>query len=287
MSATAKTIIVTGGTDGIGKETVRALVAQGAAVTIVARNKAKADTLIAALKRDTPAAALRFVACDLSSQASIRTAAAEILATHPRIDVLVNNAGGVFMKRTLTVDGYESTFALNHLAYALLTDLLLERIKASTPARIVSVASTVHTSGKLDFDDLMGAKKYSGIGAYGNSKLANVCFTYALARRLEGTGVTANCLHPGFVASQFGMNNDGWIRFVFGLLQKVGGAISETDGAKTSVYLAISPEVEGKTGGYYAVSKKVPSSPASQDVAAQEKLWTITEGLLGGVAIAA
>ena len=283
----SKTIIVTGGTDGIGKETVRGLVRAGAAVTIVARNRGKADALIAELKRETPGAALRFAPCDLSSQASIRAAAAEILATHPRIDVLVNNAGGVFMKRTLSVDGYEMTFALNHLAYALLTELLLDRIKASAPARIVSVASTVHTSGKLDFDDLMGAKRYSGIGAYGNSKLANVCFTYALARRLEGTGVTANCLHPGFVASQFGMNNGGLLRVALGVIQKVAGAISEVDGARTSVYLATSPEVEGKTGGYYALCKRVPSSSLSQDVATQEKLWTVTEGLIRGVAKAA
>ena len=287
MTTPVKTILVTGGTDGIGRETVRALAGQGAAVTIVARNRAKADALIAELKRETPGAALRFVPCDLSSQASIRAAAAEILATHPRIDVLVNNAGGMFMKRELTVDGHEMTFALNHLAYAQLTELLLERIKASAPARIVSVSSRVHTSGALDFDDLMGAKRYSGIGAYGNSKLANVCFTYALARRLKGTGVTANCLHPGFVASQFGHNNGGLISVAVGLMQRFGGAISETDGARTSIYLATSPEVEGNSGGYYVLCKQIPSSPASQDVAVQEKLWTVTEGLIHGATKAA
>jgi len=275
----SKTIIVTGGTDGIGKATVRALIAQGAAVTIVARTKAKADAVIAELKKDMPGATLRFVPCDLASQKSIRAAAAEILATHPRIDVLVNNAGGFFAKREVTVDGLERTFALNHVAYALLTSLLLDRLKASAPARIVSVSSGVHATGALNFDDLQAEKRFSGWGAYCNSKLANVCFTAALSRRLEGTGVTANCLHPGFVASRFGHNNGGLVGFGMGLAQRFG-AISETDGAKTSVYLATSPEVDGVTGKYFTNCKVVRSSAGSQDAATQEKLWSVTEALM-------
>jgi retinol dehydrogenase 12 len=279
----SKTIIVTGGTDGIGKATVRALVAQGAAVTIVARNKAKAETLVGELKQETPAAAVRFVQCDLFSRKSIAAAGAEILATHPRIDVLVNNAGGFFAKREVTADGVERTFALNHLAYAQLTALLLDRLKASGPARIVSVASGVHATGALDFDDLEGARRYSGWSAYCNSKLANVCWTYALARRLEGTNVTANTLHPGFVASRFGHNNGGVTGFVMGLAQRFG-AISEADGAKTSVHLATSPAVDGVSGRYFTESREVRSSSASQDHATQEKLWSVTETMLGKAA---
>ncbi|KAF0181768.1 MAG: SDR family oxidoreductase [Hyphomonadaceae bacterium] len=275
----SKTIIVTGGTDGIGKATVKALVAQGAAVTIVARNKAKADALAAELKHETPNAAVRFVQCDLFSRRAIDAAGAEILATHPRIDVLVNNAGGFFAKRDLTEDGVERTFALNHLAYAQLTALLLDRLKASGPARIVSVASGVHATGTLDFDDLMGARRYAGWNAYCNSKLANVCWTYALARRLEGTNVTANTLHPGFVASRFGHNNGGVTGLVMGLAQRFG-AISEPEGAKTSVHLAASPEVEGVSGRYFTACKEVRSSSASRDEATQEKLWSVTEALL-------
>jgi NAD(P)-dependent dehydrogenase (short-subunit alcohol dehydrogenase family) len=279
----SKTIIVTGGTDGIGKATVKALVAQGAAVTIVARNKAKADALAAELKQATPGAAVRFVACDLFSRKAIDAAGAEILAAHPRIDVLVNNAGGFFAKRELTEDGVERTFALNHLAYAQLTALLLDRLKASGPARIVSVASGVHATGALDFNDLQGARRYSGWGAYCNSKLANVCWTYALARRLEGANVTANTLHPGFVASRFGHNNGGVTGLVMGLAQRFG-AISETDGAKTSAHLATSPDVEGVSGRYFTQCREVRSSGASQDRATQEKLWSVTEALLGKAA---
>lgn len=279
MTAKDKTILVTGGTDGIGKETVRALAGQGAAVTVVARNKAKADALFAEIARETPGARLSFVACDLFSQAAIRTAAAEILATHPRIDVLVNNAGGFFAKRELTVDKRERTFALNHLAYALLTDLLLERLKASGPARIVSVASGVHATGTLDFDDLEGARRYGGWQAYCNSKLANVCWTYALARRLEGTQVTANCLHPGFVASKFGQNNRGLVGMGLKFAQRFG-AISEVNGAKTSVHLAASPDVEGVTGKYFTESKQARSSAASHVEATQEKLWAVTQDMI-------
>lgn len=279
MTAKDKTILVTGGTDGIGKETVRALAGLGAAVTVVARNKAKADALFAEIARETPGAKLSFVACDLFSQAAIRTAAAEILATHPRIDVLVNNAGGFFAKRELTVDKRERTFALNHLAYALLTDLLLERLKASGPARIVSVASGVHATGTLDFDDLEGARRYGGWQAYCNSKLANVCWTYALARRLEGTQVTANCLHPGFVASKFGQNNRGLVGMGLKFAQRFG-AISEVNGAKTSVHLAASPDVEGVTGKYFTESKQARSSAASHVEATQEKLWAVTQDMI-------
>jgi len=279
MSASGKTIIVTGGTDGIGAATVRALAGQGAHVVIVGRNRAKAENLIADIAGKSHGAKLGFVQCDLSSLASIRAAGAEILASQPRIDVLVNNAGGFFAKRELTVDGHERTFALNHLAYAQLTDILLPRLKASAPSRIVSVASGVHATGVLRFDDLMGEKRYGGWAAYCNSKLANVAWTYALARRLEGSGVTANCLHPGFVASQFGKNNRGIVGATLGFAQRFG-AIGVEDGAKTSIHLAASPEVEGVSGKYFHLCRETVSSAASRDEAAQEKLWRATEALL-------
>lgn len=279
MNAKGKTIIVTGGTDGIGAATVRALARQGANIVIVGRNRAKAEDLIADIASETHGVKLGFTQCDLSSLASIRAAGADILASQPRIDVLINNAGGYFARREVTVDGFERTFALNHLAYALLTDILLMRIKASAPSRIVSVASGVHATGVLRFDDLMGEKRYGGWNAYCNSKLANVAWTYALARRLEGSGVTANTLHPGFVASQFGKNNVGLVGMALGLAQRFG-AIGVSDGAKTSVYLATSPEVEGVSGRYFTDCKEVRSSSASQDEAAQEKLWRATEALL-------
>lgn len=279
MSAKGKTIIVTGGTDGIGAATVRALATQEANVVIVGRNRAKAEDLIDDIASQTHGVKLGFLQCDLSSLASIRAAGAEILASQPRIDVLINNAGGFFAKRELTVDGYERTFALNHLAYALLTDIVLKRLKASAPARVVSVASGVHATGVLRFDDLMGEKRFGGWNAYCNSKLANVAWTYALARRLQGSGVTANCLHPGFVASQFGKNNRGITGMALGFAQRFG-ALSVTDGAKTSVYLATSPEVERVSGRYFHECRQTRSSSASHDEAAQEKLFGATEAIL-------
>jgi NAD(P)-dependent dehydrogenase (short-subunit alcohol dehydrogenase family) len=217
---------------------------------------------------------------DLSVLAEVRRVAAEFLQKHNRLDVLVNNAGAYFAERRLSADGYELTFALNHLSYFLLTALLLDALKAAAPARIVNVSSGAHMLGPLDFDDLM-TKDYgmAGFKAYGRSKLANVMFTYELARRLEGTGVTANALHPGGVNTGFGKNNSGLVK----LGMKIFGRFSLTpeQGAQTTIYLASSPEVAGVSGKYFAKCKAVPSSDASYDQAAQRKLWEISEKLVG------
>ncbi|HAJ48447.1 MAG TPA: short-chain dehydrogenase, partial [Alphaproteobacteria bacterium] len=193
---------------------------------------------------------------------------------------LVNNAGGYFASRRVSGDGIEMTFGLNHLAYFLLTHLLLERIKASGPGRIVNVSSRLHMQGALDFDDLEMKQRYNGLKAYNNSKLANVMFTYALARRLKGSGVTVNCLHPGFVASSFGHNNFGFMGTALWLAQKIA-AISPEKGARTSVYLASSPDVAGVTGKYFSDSKEMASSPVSYDETLQERLWSVSADMTG------
>ena len=213
--------------------------------------------------------------------AEVRRAAAEFNARHNHLDVLVNNAGAMFTQRQETVDGYELTFSLNHLAYFLLTNLLLDTIKSSAPARIVNVSSDVHKGAKLNFDDLQHQQSYGmgGINVYGESKLANILFTYELSRRLQGTGVTVNTLHPGVVRTGFGRNNSGLIRLIMPVIQRFG--ISEEQGAQTSIYLASSPEVEGVTGKYFDKSKAIPSSPESYDESAQKRLWTVSEELTG------
>jgi len=189
--------------------------------------------------------------------------------------VLVNNAGGLFIKRILTSDGYEMTFALNHLGYFLLTNLLLDVLKASAPSRVINVASAAHYRENLDFENLQGEKGYKGLQAYGQSKLANVLFTYELARRLEGSGVTANALHPGFVASGFARNNGSFYNLGAWVAGRLFGRKPE-QGAQTVLYLATSPEVEGVTGKYFTDGKPIESSPISHDQAIAEKLWQVS-----------
>ena len=206
-----KVILITGATNGIGKAAALDLAKQGAQVVIVGRSADKTQATVAEIKQQSGNAKIDSLLADLSSLAEVRKLAAEFRQRYSRLDVLINNAGAIFADRTLTVDGYERTFAVNHLAYFLLTDLLLDMVKASAPARIVNVASDVHSGGSIHFDDLQLEKNYGmgGMGAYGQSKLANVMFTYELSRRLAGTGVTANVLHPGVVATGFGENNRG------------------------------------------------------------------------------
>jgi NAD(P)-dependent dehydrogenase (short-subunit alcohol dehydrogenase family) len=271
-----KTILITGATDGIGKETARALVAQGHTVTLIARDAAKGADVQRELGGQT-----RFVACDLASAASIDRAAEQILASHPRIDVLVNNAGGVFAKRQENPDGVEMTFGLNHMAYARMTARLLPRLKQSAPARIVCVASRLHTSGRLDFADLeFKTRRYNGIQAYADSKLANVLFSNALARRLAGSNVTANSLHPGFVASRFGRNNKGLFGF-FAQFTPLMGAITPQMGALTSIHLASSASVDAVSGQYFSESRATRPLAAAEDVCLQDQLWAETERRLG------
>ncbi len=280
MTLAGKDIVVTGATDGIGKVTARELAKMGASVTIVGRDAAKGEAVVRELRQAAGHDRIGFVAGDLATQKGVRAAAAVIKGRLKKLDVLVNNAGAVFMKRELTDDGIERTFALNHLGYFLLTHELLGLLKASAPSRIVTVASAAHQGAKLDMSDLQNAKNYSGFRVYGQSKLANIYFTYELARRLQGTNVTANCLHPGFVASRFGNNTGGVFRLLIGWAKMVA-AISEDNGAKTSAFLASSPEVQGVNGKYFDKCAAVPSSAVSNDVDIARALWRESERLTG------
>ena len=275
VSLTGKTIIVTGATNGIGLITARELARMGGQVTIISRNADKCAAVAERIKSET-GNQVEFIAADLSTLTGIMQAAADFQQRHTHLHVLVNNAGGFFNKRNLTADGYEYTFALNHLNYFLLTNLLLGVLKASAPARIVNVSSGMHVRAPaMDFDNLQGEKIFSGWGAYARSKLANVMFTYELARRLEGTGVTVNALHPGYVNTGFALNNGSLFRVFAGLSARLFARKPE-QGALTSIYLASSPEVDGVTGKYFADCQPVQSSPVSYDKAAAEKLWQVS-----------
>jgi len=270
--------LVTGGTRGIGKETALGLARLGAEVHLVARNRARGEAVLAEAQRAGGGRHSLFVA-DLASQASTRALAGEVKARLPRLHVLVNNAGGIFTERTLSPDGIEMTLALNHVGYFLLTALLLDRIRESAPARIVNVSSSAHAGARMDFDDLQGQRDYAGWKAYGQSKLANVLFTRELARRLAGSGVTANCLHPGVVATGFGKNNSG--PFAWGVRIAAPFMLSPARGARTSIYLASSPEVEEVTGEYFARCRVAKVSEAARDDAAARRLWEASERLTG------
>jgi NAD(P)-dependent dehydrogenase (short-subunit alcohol dehydrogenase family) len=279
-----KVVLITGGTNGVGKAAAQALAGMGATVVIVGRNAAKTQRVVDELKAATHNDTVAYLLADLSVQAEIHRLAAEFLHRYDRLDVLINNAGGIFLERELTADGLEMTFALNHLNYFLLTNLLLDQLKASAPARIVNVSSDAHRGSKLDFDNLQGEQSYSGWRAYGRSKLANLLFTEELARRLEGTGVTANALHPGFVNSGFGKNNSGgaWIALFTKLYDWLGPLLgrSPEEGAETAVYLAASPAVAGVSGKYFADCKAKTPAVAATDRATAARLWAVSEGLV-------
>jgi len=270
-----KICLVTGATLGVGKETALGLARKGAQVVIVGRDAARTRETAAWIAKESGNPQVDFLIADLSSQTEVRRLAAEFKAKYPRLDVLLNNAGAIFTKRETTVEGFERTWALNHLADFLLTRLLLDTLEASAPARIVNVASAAHTRGTIDFDNLQGEQKYSGIGAYSQSKLANILFTYALARRLQASGVTANCLHPGVVATGFGHNTPGLVRTLLSLARPF--LITPEKGAATSIALASSPDVADISGKYFAKSKPIASSKLSYDEALQEKLWALSE----------
>lgn len=282
---TGKTILVTGGTSGIGYIAARTLAGMGATVAIVGHHAARAQDAATRIQRETGAANTQALVADLSSLEQVRSLAEQVQQRYSRLDVLLNNAGGVFMGRQTTEDGYERTFAINHLAPFLLTNLLLDRLKADAPARIITVSSMAHQGQRIHLDDLDQTRRgYSAWRAYGESKLANILFTYALSRRLAGSNVTANTLHPGFVATKFAKNN-GPLWQVFMTLARPF-AISPERGAQTSIYLASSPEVASVSGRYFIQRKPAQSSSASMDVDAQEGLWRLSEQMTGLASVA-
>jgi retinol dehydrogenase 14 len=279
-SMIGKVVLITGGTGGIGRAAAIALASMGARVGITGHHRARAQQAADAIARESGNPSVDIFVADMSSQAEVRQLADEVLAAYPRLDVLLNNVGGFWAHRRSTADGLEHTFALNHLAPFLLTNLLLERLIASAPSRIVTVSSGAHSMGGIDFDDLMGEGAYSGQRAYNQSKLANVMFTYELARRLQESGVTATVLHPGMTSTGFGAEDTarGWgplIAVMRPFMKK------PRQGAETPVYLASSPEAQGLTGQYFAGRKAKQSSDLSYDVEAAARLWRVSADLVG------
>ncbi|MFE6946666.1 SDR family oxidoreductase [Streptomyces chartreusis] len=275
---TGKTVIVTGATAGIGLATARELARQDADVTIVGRNAEKAVSVAEQIRRESGNNQVEALVADMSSLAQVRRLADEFSTGHLKLDVLVNNVGGYWATRRTTVDGLEQTFALNHLAPFLLTNLLLENLKNAAPSRVVTVSSSGQAVGRIEIEDLQGERRYSGQRAYNQSKLANVLFTYELARRLQGTGVTANVLHPGVVRTNFG--KEEFSVFIKALTPLVWPFMrTPAQGAATSVYLATSSDLLQTTGRYFVNSKPKNSSRTSRDTELATRLWRISEEL--------
>lgn len=272
-----KTCILTGANTGIGKATALGLAKMGATVVMVCRSLERGEAAMAEIKRGSGNDSVSLLLADLSSRAAIHRLAADFKAKYPNLHVLINNAAIIPKKRTVAEDGLETQFAVNHVAYFLLTNLLLDQLKASAPSRIINVSSQVHNGASIDFDDLQSERSYSPTRVYGWTKLANVLFTYELAHRLEGTRVTVNCLHPGTVATNMLADYmPGGLRF----LAKMIGVSSE-EGARTSLFLATSPEVEGVSGKYFVNQGAVHSSKASYDKTAARRLWQVSAELTG------
>jgi retinol dehydrogenase 14 len=279
-SMTGKTVLITGGTGGIGRAAAIGLASMGARVGITGRDPSRAVAAAHEIVRLSGNPSVDVFVADLSSQGDVRRLAGEVLAAYPRLDVLLNNVGGFWAHRHVTADGLEHTFALNHLAPFLLTNLLLERLVASAPARIVTVSSAAHSMGKLDFDDLMAERNYSGQRAYNQSKLGNVMFTYELARRLAGTGVTATALHPGVTSTGFGAEDA--VRVMAPLVALLRPFMKSPErGADTAVYLASAAGADGVTGLYFADSKARKSHESTYDASAAGRLWQVSADLVG------
>lgn len=277
-SMKGRSVVITGATQGIGRATAKALAERGAELCLIVRDKQRGNELQEALSQSTgkkPA----LVFADLASMNDIKRAASEIKDQLPKIDVLINNAGGIFPTRRLTHEGFEQTFALNHLGYFALTCLLRRQLETSTSARVINVSSSAHAAGNIYFDDITLERNYTALRAYAQSKLANVFFTYELARKLAGSGVTANCLHPGVVRTGFGKGEPGWFR----VLVKIGAPflLSEEEGAKTSIFLASSSDIEGVTGAYFVRCRRRSTAKVSYDAELAKKLWEMSESMTG------
>ena len=273
---------ITGSTSGIGKETARSLAKMGFHVLLIGRNEKEGASVKNEIMTDSGNPNIDFLLADLSSQADIRRLAGAITTRYSALHALINNAGIAPLKRSVSVDGIERTFAVNYLAPFILTNLLLERLKASAPARVVNVAGDFHRKATIQFDDLMSEKEYNGIRANNQAKLALILFTYELARRLDGTGVTANCLHPGAVATDGPLKDPDLPAFSRGMYKLVRLFFaSPAKGAETSVYLSTSPEVEKVTGKYFIKKTPVASSPESYDEGIAQRLWKVSEELTG------
>ncbi len=281
-SMDGKTVVITGANSGVGKATAVAVAKAGARTLITARNEARGRQALSDIRAASGSDLVDLVVFDLADLASVRAGAKELLGAADRIDVLVNNAGVVLSDRRQTTDGFEATFATNHLGPFLLTELLTERLVASAPARIVNVSSTAHRTARhgLDFEDLQSTHHYRGMQAYSRSKLANILFTTELARRLSGTGVTANAVHPGTVASGFARDDDASGFLAFGIKLIKPFILTPEQGARTQVYVATSPDVEGVTGRYFVRSKARVPSAAARDESAAALLWSVSEELV-------
>lgn len=278
-SLNGKICMVTGATSGIGKVTARELAQMGATVIIVGRNPEKSENAVKQIRRETGNPAVEFMLADLSSQKEIRQLVQDFKKRYDRLHVLVNNAGSIFLARRESVDGIEMTFALNHLGYFLLTNLLIDALQASAPSRIINVSALLHKWAKINFDDLQNREMYIGVRAYPQSKLCNLYFTYELARRMEGTGVTANALHPGVVATNLGVNDNRFGRVMRRLINFA--LINPEEGAQTIIYLAASPDAQTVTGKYFVKQKAVSSSQASYNQAVASRLWCVSAELTG------
>ena len=275
-----KVVLITGATSGIGQASALGLAKLGATVVLVARNREKGVAVREAIRAQSGNPSVEVLFADLSSQQAVRELAARFQQDYAHLHVLVNNAGGIFFRRETTVDGLELTFALDHLAYFLLTNLLLDTLRASAPARIINVSSNAEASGRITFDDLQATRRYAAFPVYAQAKLANMLFTYELARRLAGSGVTVNAVRPGPVATNFGGSGRSWLNRLVPLIFRVIGK-PPTEAAKTVLMLASAPNLAGVSGKAFYDGREQPTSAHAHDSAAQQRLWHVSAELTG------